>query len=33
MGVDGGTTSHELKALNFPLDEHGEEEKTERINF
>ncbi len=33
MGVDGGTTSKELKALNFALDEHGEEEKIERVNF
>ncbi len=33
MGVDGGTTSQELKALNFPLDEHDEEEEIERVNF
>jgi hypothetical protein len=33
MGVDGGTTSQELKALNFPLDEHEEEEELERVNF
>ncbi len=33
MGVDGGTTSQELKALNFPLDEHDEEEEIEKVNF